>query len=120
MENISGLQSHAAKAGALMRTKLLANAVGSENVAKLTSERQEDIVRGVVYRLANALKTCNFEQFIDILIRLYASSKESIPTVFMTALRNETAFPLIGYAYILGLKGALYQPKKSDEPDSVA
>ena len=116
MKNVSDLQFHASKAGAAMRSKLVIDAVGSENIP---SERQEDIVRNVVYRLANALKTNNVEQFIDVLIRLYASSKEPIPTVFMTALRNETIFPLIGYAYILGLKGAFYQRRVDDSESAV-
>lgn len=115
MKNISKWQFQASKEGAAMRNILLADAVGRENVVGLASDRQEDIVRSVVYRLANALKTHNVEQFVDTLIRLYSSSKESIPTVFMTALRNEDAFPLVGYAYLLGLKGAFYQSKKSDE-----
>lgn len=115
MKNISMWQFQASKEGASMRDMLLANAVGRENVAGLATDRKEDIVRSVVYRLANALKTRNVEQFVDTLIRLYSSCKESIPTVFMTTLRDEDVFPLVGYAYLLGLKGAFYQPKNSDE-----
>ena len=118
MKNISTWQFQASKEGASMRDMLLADAVGRENVAGLAPDRHYYIVCSVVYRLANALKTRNVEQFVDILIRLYSSCKESIPTVFMTALRNEDAFPLVGYAYLLGLKGAFYQSKKSDEAET--
>ncbi len=106
-DKLSGWQYFAAEAGRQMRSWLLADAVGAENVRNLTPDKQEDIVRKVVYPLTNALKTTNVELFTDLLIRLYTSSKESIPSVFLQALRDENAFAVIGYAYVLGLKGAL-------------
>lgn len=106
-DKLSSWQYFAADAGREMRGWLLADAVGADNVRNLTSEKQEDIVRKVVYPLTNALKTTNVELFTDLLIRLYTSSKESIPSVFLQALRDENAFAVIGYAYVLGLKGAL-------------
>ncbi|MBR0225926.1 MAG: type I-B CRISPR-associated protein Cas8b1/Cst1 [Thermoguttaceae bacterium] len=114
MADVAKLQYFATLAGDKMRYQLLADAVGQDNVKNLKEDRKEDIVRGVVYQLTNALKTRDVERFLDVLIRLYASSKEPIPTVFTKTLQDEEAFTLIGYAYVLGLKGAFYKKDADD------
>lgn len=114
MADVAKLQYFATQAGDMMRYQLLADAVGQDNVKNLKEDRKEDIVRGVVYQLTNALKTRDVERFLDVLIRLYASSKEPIPTVFTKTLQDEEAFTLIGYAYVLGLKGAFYKKDADD------
>ncbi len=106
--NLSDLQHFASKAGGELRPILIADKVGQENVKSLTDDKKEDIIRGVVYQLTNALKVQNVEQFADLIIRLYSACKLPIPTVFMQALRAGDQFALIGYAFILGLKGAYY------------
>lgn len=112
MDNISALKYYASQAGGKMRNRLFADAVGAENVKNLPNDRKEDLARGVVYQLTNSLKTRNTERFIDVLLRLYMSCKESIPPVFMNALQDEETFLLVGYAFVLGLKGAFYDKKE--------
>ena len=101
-------QYFAAKAGDELRSRLVADKIGRENIATIAEDNKEDIIRGVVYQLTNALKVQNVEQFTDIIIRLYSSCKLPIPSVFLQALRSEDQFTMIGYAFILGLKGAYF------------
>ncbi|MDD3586742.1 MAG: type I-B CRISPR-associated protein Cas8b1/Cst1 [Thermoguttaceae bacterium] len=113
--NLSDLQHFASKAGGELRPILFADKVGQENVKSLSDEKKEDMIRGVVYQLTNALKVRNVEQFMDLVIRLYSACKLPIPTVFMQAIRSGDQFALIGYAFILGLKGAYYTKETKEE-----
>lgn len=106
--NLSSLQHFAAKAGNELRQILIADKVGRENVASIPNDKNEDIIRGIVYQLTNALKIQNVEQFADIIIRTYSSCKLPIPSVFLQGLRSGDQFAVVGYAFILGLKGAFY------------
>ena len=112
--DLSQSQYFAAKAGGELRPRLIADKVGRENVAALADDKTEDMIRGVVYQLTNALKVQNIEQFADIIIRLYSSCKLPIPSVFMQALRSGDQFAVIGYAFILGLKGAYYTKENKE------
>lgn len=113
--DLSQMQHFASKAGAELRPILVADKVGRENAATIADEKTEDIIRGIVYQLTNALKVQNVEQFADLIIRLYSSCKLPIPSVFMQALRSGDQFAVIGYAFILGLKGAFYNKKNNDK-----
>ena len=111
---LSKLQHFASKSGSELRRILIAEKIGRENATSVPDEKKEDIIRGVVYQLTNALKVQNVEQFVDIIIRLYSSYKLPIPRVFMQALQSGDQFTIIGYAFILGLKGA-YDTKENKE-----
>ncbi len=112
--NLSSLQHFAAKAGNELRPLLIADKVGRENAASLPDEKKEDIIRGIVYQLTNALKIQNVEQFADLIIRIYSSCKLPIPSVFLQGLRSGDQFAVVGYAFILGLKGAYYTKENKE------
>ena len=112
--NLNKLQYFASEAGSELRLLLIADKVGQENVRPLPDDQKEDIIRGVVYRLTNALKVRNIEQFVDIIIRLYSSCKRPIPSVFIEAIKADDQFAIVGYAFILGLKGAYYTKENNE------
>lgn len=107
-------QHFAAKSGAELREVLVRLKMG-ENAAALSEEKKEDLLRGTVYQLTNALKVQNTEQFMDLIIRIYSSCKKPVPTVFLAALRDTDAFALIGYAFVIGLKGGFYDKNNKNQ-----
>lgn len=69
----------------------------------------DDCMRGNIYQLLNALSVKNQEKFMDIVIRMYSSSKDKnlfIPDGFVYMLGNKETFLEYGYAFVLGLKGS--------------
>lgn len=113
--DLSKLQYFATKSGDELRFRLIADKLGSEDLKSVSNEKKEDAIRGIVYQLANAMKVGNRERFMDIVIRLYTSCQKPIPTVFQQALQSEELFNIIGYAFVIGLKGGSYQKKEGEE-----
>lgn len=112
MKNLSEKEFYASKEGYAFRDILLRDKVG--NINNLETEKKEEILRGTVYQFSNALKVRNVGQFMDLVLRLYTSCKKPIPTIFMDALQDKEILPLIGYAFVFGLKGAYYA-KETEE-----
>lgn len=68
----------------------------------------DECIRGTIYRLTNALSVGSTERFMDIIIRLYTSSRLDVPNGFVDMLQDREKFKQYGYAFILGLKGSHY------------
>lgn len=75
----------------------------------------DECLRGTIYQLLNALSVKNEEKFMDIVIRLYSSSKLLMPDGFVYMLGNKERFQEYGYAFVLGLKGSHPDNKKEEE-----
>lgn len=75
----------------------------------------DECLRGTIYQLTNALSVKNEEKFMDIVIRLYSSSKLLMPDGFVYMLGNKEKFQEYGYAFVLGLKGSHPDNKKEEE-----
>jgi len=83
-------------------------------INNLGPDEKDDIenkIRGFVYQLLNALKTNNPEKFLDVILRYYSGMGKSVPTVFCDMVIDKEAFQAIGYSYLLGLKGGIYNKK---------
>lgn len=78
-------------------------------------ETTDESLRGVIYRLLNALSVKDEGKFMDIIVRIYCSSKLLIPDGFVQMLGNEELFQRYGYAFVLGLKGSHPDNKKEKE-----
>lgn len=74
----------------------------------------DECLRGTIYQLLNALSVKNEEKFMDIVIRLYSSSKLLMPDGFVYMLGNKDKFQEYGYAFVLGLKGSHPENKKEE------
>ena len=68
----------------------------------------DESLRGTIYQLLNALSVKNKEKFMEIIMRIYCSSKLLVPDGFIQMLgdENEQLFEEYGYAFVLGLKGS--------------
>ncbi len=75
---------------------------------------KDDCMRGTVYQLLNALSVKNEEKYMEIIVRLYSSSKLLIPDEFVYMLGNKERFQEYGYAFILGLKGSHSENRKEE------
>lgn len=69
-------------------------------------------IRGMVYQLLNALSVGNVEHFMEILMRVYCSTKLQVPNAFIDLLGDHDAFVEYGYAFLLGLQGSHYVKKE--------
>lgn len=78
---------------------------------------KDDCLRGTIYQLLNALSVKDTGKFIDIVIRLYSSTKLLMPDGFVDMLCGQEAFLELGYAFVLGLKGSYWNNKSEDKKE---
>lgn len=72
----------------------------------------DECLRGMIYQLLNALSVKNVERFMDIIMRVYCSTKLQVPDGFIKMLDNgqdNKTFQEYGYAFVLGLQGSHYE-----------
>ena len=77
-------------------------------------EADKNRIRGISYRLLNALKTRNSEMFMHNIITSYMYIGEIIPKNITLALENEEMLGIIGYAFVTGLNGGDYKDENND------
>lgn len=78
--------------------------------AKGTSD--DTCIRGTVYQLLNALSVRNTERFMEIIMRIYCSTKLQVPNAFIEFLKDKDTFVEYGYAFLLGLQGSHKEKKE--------
>ena len=69
-------------------------------------------IRGTVYQLVNALAVCDVAHFMDILMRVYCSTKLCVPSAFIKLLDEKETFQKYGYAFLIGLQGGYYEKEE--------
>lgn len=74
-------------------------------------EADKNKIRGISYRLLNALKTRNAEMFMHNIITSYMYVGKTIPSKLTMALESEEALGILGYAFVTGLNGGEYEVK---------
>ena len=70
---------------------------------KLDPEADKGKIRGISYRLLNALKTRNTEMFMHNIVTTYMYVGKTIPSNLTMALESEEELGIIGYAFVTGL-----------------
>lgn len=78
--------------------------------AKGTGE--DACIRGTVYQLLNALSVRDTERFMEIIMRIYCSTKLQVPDAFIEFLKDKDTFMEYGYAFLLGLQGSHDEKKE--------
>ena len=78
----------------------------------------DECMRGTIYQLLNALSVRNEGKFMDIVIRLYSSTKLPMADGFVYMLGNKEKFSEYGYSFILGLKGSYVDSKDNKSEDA--
>lgn len=76
-------------------------------------------LRGISYRLLNALKTRNSEMFMHNIITSHMYLGRTIPKKLTIALESEEDLGIIGYAFVTGLNGWDPQNEKEEGGDSI-
>lgn len=84
----------------------------------LKKTENDECMRGTIYQLLNALSVQNEGKFMDIVIRLYSSTKLLMPDGFVYMLGNKEKFSEYGYSFVLGLKGSYTDSKDSKLEDT--
>ena len=72
----------------------------------------DSCIRGTVYQLLNALSVGNANKFMEIVLRVYCSTKLQVPNEFVECLGDQSRFKEYGYAFLLGLQGSHYEKKE--------
>ena len=101
----------ACKSGDEMR-KIIIGANNDENLTNEKEKEADNKLRGLVYQLINSIHTSNRDLFLSNITRLYTSMNLTIPNIFIKVFERDEDFKEIGYAYVLGLKGAYYNNKE--------
>ena len=78
--------------------------------AKGTSD--DVCIRGTIYQLLNALSVGNVEHFMEVIMRVYCSTRLQVPDAFIEFLKDRDTFTEYGYAFLLGLQGSHYEKKE--------
>lgn len=69
-------------------------------------------IRGTIYQLLNALSVGNVERFMEVIMRVYCSTRLQVPDAFIEFLKDRDTFTEYGYAFLLGLQGSHYEKKE--------
>ena len=86
----------------------------SDEEKKEREKEADNKLRGLVYQLINSIHTSNRDLFLSNITRLYTSMNLTIPNIFTKIFERDEDFKEIGYAYVLGLKGAYYNNKEKE------
>ena len=81
----------------------------------MASGQDENYIIGITYKLLNALRRENINDYLDIIIRLCNSLKCEVPTCFINNMNDKEKFESVGYAFLVGLRGGIYE--KNDDKD---
>lgn len=85
---------------------------------KKKDSNYENKIRGISYRMLNALKTRNAENFMHNLINSYMYMSLSIPKDMVKALENDDNLGTIGYSFVAGLNSyGISDDNKNKEED---
>lgn len=103
----------ACKSGDEMR-RIIIGVNNDRNLLDKEEKEADNKLRGLVYQLINSIHTSNRDLFLSNIARLYTSMNLTIPNVFTKIFERDEDFKEIGYAYVLGLKGAYYNNKEKE------
>ncbi len=103
----------ACKSGDEMR-RIIIGVNNDRNLLDMEEKEADNKLRGLVYQLINSIHTSNRDLFLSNITRLYAGMNLTIPNIFTRIFERDEDFKEIGYAYVLGLKGAYYNNKEKE------
>ena len=103
----------ACKSGDEMR-RIIIGVNNDRNLLDKEEKEADNKLRGLVYQLINSIHTSNRDLFLSNITRLYTGMNLTIPNIFTRIFERDEDFKEIGYAYVLGLKGAYYNNKEKE------
>lgn len=90
---------------------------GKELSDVIKRKDQENKIPSIAYKLLNALRIGDTNQFMDIIIRTYMAYEGEIPINFSKSIANKDVFYSLGYSFLNGLLGKENESK--DKPKEV-
>ncbi|WP_028330154.1 Cas8a1 family CRISPR/Cas system-associated protein [Brachyspira alvinipulli] len=105
----------ACKSGYDVRKEIIKKNSNIETDDKKNNEEADNKLRGLVYKLINAVSTSNVNLFSTNIARLYTGLNLPIPNILSRIFISDEDFKNIGNAYIFGLKGAFYDKTENQE-----
>lgn len=87
---------------------------GNEYRKSMERSGKADSTIGISYKMLNALKIQNCNQFLDIMIRLSNALNMTVPKPLIKAIGNIEEFKNIGYAFIIGFRGGYYEKEEKE------
>lgn len=85
-------------------------------LSKVLKERNaENKVPSIAYRLLNALKIGDRNQFMDTVMRIYMTYNLEAPKLLTKGLQDKDNFYLLGYSFVNGFLGQEFENGKSKE-----
>ena len=88
-----------------------------KNLMESRGLTSDDFLRGTIYQLLNALSVGNDKKFIEIVMRMYCSSRLQMPEGFIYMIGDQKCFQEDGDAFVLGLKGSYSVKTQDDEKE---
>lgn len=77
------------------------------------TEKMENKLPGISYRLLNAVKAGNKNDFMDSVLRIYMSAGRQVPKQITEAVKEENlSFSQVGHSFLAGLNGYYEKDKK--------
>ncbi len=76
---------------------------GRELSQMLKNANAENKITSIAYRLLNALKVGDVNQFMDTIMRIYLSYEMEIPSTFVKVMGDKEIFFPVGYSFLNGL-----------------
>uniref|UniRef100_A0A7C3RKY6 Type I-B CRISPR-associated protein Cas8b1/Cst1 n=1 Tax=Dictyoglomus thermophilum TaxID=14 RepID=A0A7C3RKY6_DICTH len=76
---------------------------GKELAQKLISEKAENKIPSIAYKLLSSLRIEDVNSFMNLVLRLYLSYNLEVPTLFVKALNDKNSFLAYGYGFLNGI-----------------
>lgn len=77
------------------------------------SKANENKAQSLAYRMLEALRSNNIEQFMDLLLNAYLYLDKIVPSVFISSQIDKKIFKQYGYAFVAGLIGEKFNSEES-------
>jgi CRISPR-associated protein Cst1 len=76
---------------------------GKNLLERLKERDAENKIQSIAYKLLNALKIGNTNQFMDVMMRVHMAYDLEVPKLLIKALQDKDNFYLLGYSFLNGL-----------------
>lgn len=78
---------------------------GKNLLERLKERDAENKIQSIAYKLLNALKIGDVNQFMDVMMRVHMAYDLEVPSLLIKALQDKDNFYLLGYSFLNGLLG---------------
>jgi CRISPR-associated CXXC_CXXC protein Cst1 len=88
---------------------------GKNLLERLKERDAENKIQSIAYKLLNALKIGDTNQFMDVMMRVHMAYDLEVPGLLIKALQDKDNFYLLGYSFLNGLLGKENQLQEENQ-----